>query len=287
MERKRERIADFEPTTVLASGDDSHFAVGKMKKKKNHDNSDDRHKSRDSAKKNGLKISVTRFDLLEDEQFGNSLKKLMTDVLCTGKNATVSADDIHDLKLSTPVMLKTAPQSPPAPHIILIITHSALRALEIIKMVSKSEERVVAKLFARHLKAEEQAQFLKTKDVGLGVGTPSRILQLYRMGALMPEKVSQLIFDVEPDVKNMCVLTNNDTQKDAVLLMHEYGADSIISAFQGVYQEPVEHVAPTQKHRVEVQQLEPEDAEEERWRNQKKKRQTPPVGPPGNGRRNY
>lgn len=45
---------------------------------------------------------------------------------------------------------------------------------------------VVAKLFAKHMKANEQAEFLKSKKVSIAVGTPARVGRLLADGELLP-----------------------------------------------------------------------------------------------------
>ncbi|KAL2914389.1 cms1 ribosomal small subunit [Polyrhizophydium stewartii] len=61
---------------------------------------------------------------------------------------------------------------------MLIVCSSAERTLEIIKHLKTLTGVRVAKLFARHIKLEEQIQQLNTHAFSIGVGTPHRISKL-------------------------------------------------------------------------------------------------------------
>ncbi|OAA75159.1 hypothetical protein LEL_07147 [Akanthomyces lecanii RCEF 1005] len=65
------------------------------------------------------------------------------------------------------------------PHSI-IVTGAGLRAADIVRAVKKfaSKEIAVAKLFAKHMKVDEQVKFLEKMRVSIVVGTPARALSL-------------------------------------------------------------------------------------------------------------
>jgi hypothetical protein len=64
----------------------------------------------------------------------------------------------------------------------LILSSSALRASHIFSTVRKQLPWLQAlKLFAKHIKVEEQVEWLK-KTVGLCVGTPNRMVKLRDLG---------------------------------------------------------------------------------------------------------
>ena len=69
---------------------------------------------------------------------------------------------------------------------LLIITASALRAVELSRAVApfKLPGCKTAKLFSKHMKRAEQGKFLKQKRIQLGLGTPARIAELTEDGAL-------------------------------------------------------------------------------------------------------
>lgn len=108
---------------------------------------------------------------------------------------------------------------------VLIITRSAVRACEMLKNLS-SLQRPVGKLFAKHMKLEEQVKYLQGPGSKLdaAIGTPNRILKLAETGALAkflqnPEGI--ILFDLDRDVKNYHVLTMPAVSSDTFLLLRK------------------------------------------------------------------
>nr|XP_055186344.1 uncharacterized protein C3orf26 homolog [Nyctereutes procyonoides] len=65
--------------------------------------------------------------------------------------------------------------------LMLIICSSAVRALELIRsMTAFRGDSKVMKLFAKHIKVQEQVKLLEKRVVHLGVGTPGRIKELIK-----------------------------------------------------------------------------------------------------------
>jgi len=93
--------------------------------------------------------------------------------------------------------------------LLLVICSSALRCLDVIRALREvSPEAKVAKLFAKHLKLEEQEKWLR-RIVKIGVGTPRRVSDLINKGALSLESCEHLILDAShKDVKNYTLLSN-------------------------------------------------------------------------------
>ena len=79
--------------------------------------------------------------------------------------------------------LKKSSEATGTPH-TLIIAAAALRAADLTRAVRKfqSKENAVAKLFAKHIKLKEQAEYCKKSRIGIGVGTPERVLALMKEG---------------------------------------------------------------------------------------------------------
>lgn len=79
--------------------------------------------------------------------------------------------------------LKRASPNTGTPH-TLILTAAALRAADLTRAVRKfqSKENVVAKLFAKHIKIKESVEFCQQTRIGIGVGTPERVLALIKLG---------------------------------------------------------------------------------------------------------
>ncbi|KAB0341817.1 hypothetical protein FD754_018743, partial [Muntiacus muntjak] len=80
--------------------------------------------------------------------------------------------------------------------LMLIVCGSAVRALELIRsMTAFKGDSKVMKLFAKHIKVQEQVKLLEKRVVHLGVGTPGRIKQLIKQGGLHLNPLKFLIFD--------------------------------------------------------------------------------------------
>merc|ERR1712054_488419 len=99
------------------------------------------------------------------------------------------------------------------PH-TLIVAGAGLRAADLTRAVKKfhGKDNLVAKLFAKHIKIEEQVNFLKNKKTGIGVGTPARLADLIDNGALSLENLQRIIVDASHiDQKKRGVIDMKDT----------------------------------------------------------------------------
>ncbi|KAI8837733.1 U3-containing 90S pre-ribosomal complex subunit-domain containing protein [Chytriomyces cf. hyalinus JEL632] len=76
---------------------------------------------------------------------------------------------------------------------ILIVTPSAERAITVIPALKPIGK--IAKLFARHMKVEEQVKQLQAHAFPVCVGTPNRILKLLEAGALKSENLGYVLLD--------------------------------------------------------------------------------------------
>lgn len=76
-----------------------------------------------------------------------------------------------------------APEAKATP-MVLVLTHAAVRAADLARALKplQSESHKIAKLFAKHLKVEEQVDFLNRQPIHIGVGTPNRIKLLVEQG---------------------------------------------------------------------------------------------------------
>uniref|UniRef100_A0A2K5VQY3 Cms1 ribosomal small subunit homolog n=1 Tax=Macaca fascicularis TaxID=9541 RepID=A0A2K5VQY3_MACFA len=84
--------------------------------------------------------------------------------------------------------------------LMLIICSSAIRALELIRsMTAFRGDSKVIKLFAKHIKVQEQVKLLEKRVLHLGVGTPGRIKELVKQGGfnLNPLKISGFRLELE------------------------------------------------------------------------------------------
>ncbi|XP_029980520.1 protein CMSS1 [Sphaeramia orbicularis] len=80
--------------------------------------------------------------------------------------------------------------------VLLIVCSSALRAIELLKQMTtfKGEAKAV-KLFAKHIKVEEQVKMLQKGITHIGVGTPGRISALIEKEGLSLRALRYLILD--------------------------------------------------------------------------------------------
>ncbi|XP_035995003.1 protein CMSS1 [Fundulus heteroclitus] len=80
--------------------------------------------------------------------------------------------------------------------VILIVCSSALRTIDLIKQLTafKGEGRAV-KLFAKHIKVEEQVKLLQKAVTHIGVGTPGRINALIEKEGLNLKALRYLVVD--------------------------------------------------------------------------------------------
>ena len=81
--------------------------------------------------------------------------------------------------------LKKPREKNACPH-TFVVTAAALRAADVNRALKKfqSKESHVAKLFAKHIKLKESIEFCQQTKIGMGVGTPGRILDLIKEGML-------------------------------------------------------------------------------------------------------
>ncbi|XP_053351873.1 protein CMSS1 isoform X2 [Clarias gariepinus] len=80
--------------------------------------------------------------------------------------------------------------------VLLIVCGSALRTIELIKQLTtfKGEAKVL-KLFAKHIKAEDQVKLLSKSVAHIGVGTPGRLNTLLEKDGLSLQGLRYLVLD--------------------------------------------------------------------------------------------
>ncbi|XP_020571426.1 protein CMSS1 [Phalaenopsis equestris] len=95
----------------------------------------------------------------------------------------------------------------PGSPAVLIISVSALSSLELLRGLKVYTKNCrPAKLFAKHMKVEEQIELLRSR-VNIASGTPSRIKKLIDMDALMLSRLAIIVLDIRRDVKGYSLLT--------------------------------------------------------------------------------
>lgn len=79
---------------------------------------------------------------------------------------------------------------------------------------------MVAKLFAKHIKLKQQIEMVKTARMGMGVGTPQRVIDLLEDGALKADCLERIVIDASHiDTKKRGILDMKETQVPLVQLL--------------------------------------------------------------------
>lgn len=115
----------------------------------------------------------------------------------------------------------------------IVLCASAIRAVDVARLLrgvagtsasaadakgSKGSSCIVAKLFSKHLKLEEQVAFLQSQRCPLAVATPARLLKLLEpegQGALKLDALNYLIIDGSyRDKKDQSIMTLPELRAD-------------------------------------------------------------------------
>ncbi|KAK6371371.1 Protein cms1 [Exophiala oligosperma] len=90
----------------------------------------------------------------------------------------------------------TACDAEAAPH-TLVIAPSGIRAADLYRelRVFNSEQSKVAKFIAKHMKLQENVEYMQKNKVGIVIGTPARIMDVIAAGAIKPGSVRRIVVD--------------------------------------------------------------------------------------------
>ncbi|KAK6330892.1 hypothetical protein TWF718_003090 [Orbilia javanica] len=93
--------------------------------------------------------------------------------------------------------LKSSPKAPGSPHTIFI-SPAALRAADVVRIMRKYQttDSQIAKFFAKHVKLSEHIEYSKKTRIGIAVGTPARLVDLIKDGALQIKYLQRVVLDV-------------------------------------------------------------------------------------------
>ncbi|KAG0172133.1 cms1 ribosomal small subunit [Apophysomyces sp. BC1034] len=113
-----------------------------------------------------------------------------------------------------------------ASPVALVITHSAVRAVDLVRALKEFNETAkVAKLFAKHMKIEEQIYYLEKQPLHLGVGTPNRIKALVDQGHLRLDRLELVVVDTERNAKRFNIFDNDTVRGDLFSFLGSHVAD--------------------------------------------------------------
>ncbi|MCJ1296368.1 hypothetical protein MMC34_007934 [Xylographa carneopallida] len=102
-----------------------------------------------------------------------------------------------------------------SPHTV-VVTAAGLRAADITRSlrIFQTKDAIVAKLFAKHKK------LIKAAEIGIGIGTPARLLALLDSGSLSMEKLERIVVDMSYiDQKKRGILDMKETFEPLVQLL--------------------------------------------------------------------
>ncbi|EJU05691.1 hypothetical protein DACRYDRAFT_13620 [Dacryopinax primogenitus] len=122
------------------------------------------------------------------------------------------------------IRLAQRPKNPAAPT-CLFLSPAALRAADVCRVLKASGLRgekggEVAKLFAKHFKLQQQADFLARTRVAVAVATPNRLHQLLEHDALGLSALSHIVLDSTwRDAKDRTLTSVPEVRTDVVALL--------------------------------------------------------------------
>jgi protein CMS1 len=117
--------------------------------------------------------------------------------------------------------LLNAPEAKSSPH-TLVVAGGGQRAADVARALRKFQTKdcMVAKLFAKHIKLKEAVETVKKSRMGMGVGTPQRIIDLLEDGALKTDCIERIVIDASHiDTKKRGILDMKETQVPLVTLL--------------------------------------------------------------------
>ncbi|KAL8798166.1 MAG: hypothetical protein Q9182_006897 [Xanthomendoza sp. 2 TL-2023] len=129
--------------------------------------------------------------------------------------------------------LSLAPKMPGSPHTV-VITSAALRAAELSRKLTvirvlrrfQTEDATVAKLFAKHIKLKDATVFVQKTRINIGIGTPSRMIDLLterQFKALKIDDLDRVIIDCSfVDQKKRSIFDMKETQRPLIQLLNRH-----------------------------------------------------------------
>ena len=100
---------------------------------------------------------------------------------------------------------------------VLVVCPGAVRATDVIRAFKPTlKYGKISKLFAKHMKIEEQEEFIQKNIVEIAVGTPNRILKFMQDQPSMFAHLDLIIMDSFIDVKNRSTFDMPECRKDFI-----------------------------------------------------------------------
>ncbi|KAG9520795.1 hypothetical protein KCV07_g4126, partial [Aureobasidium melanogenum] len=117
--------------------------------------------------------------------------------------------------------LSDAVKQKSTPHTI-VIAASGIRAADLTRALRKfqTKDSLIAKLFAKHIKLQEAIKMVKESKIGMGVGTPQRLIDLFDDGALSAGRLERIIIDASHiDSKKRGILDMKEVESPLIKLL--------------------------------------------------------------------
>ncbi|CAO3592589.1 unnamed protein product [Absidia cylindrospora] len=109
--------------------------------------------------------------------------------------------------------------------LIIVATHSAIRAADLSRgLQSFADMARIAKLFAKHIKMQEQIELLTTTPIHLAVGTPQRLLALAEQGALKLDQLELVVIDTDTTKGNYNLMEQLSGRESLFTFLNTYVA---------------------------------------------------------------
>lgn len=109
-------------------------------------------------------------------------------------------------------MTEAVPHGAPT---LLFVCASAVQANAMMKRLTLFRKAArMAKLFAKHIKIEQQKEMLESNVIHIAVGSPNRLQKLADLGALDMQRLRLICLDVSLDVKDRTIFDVPETRGD-------------------------------------------------------------------------
>lgn len=102
-------------------------------------------------------------------------------------------------------------------------------AMNIVNVHKQCPNLKIQKLFAKHIKINEQIDILKTTKIAIGGCTPNRLQKLVESGALLLDKLQYIILDTSLDGKQRTMFDIPEVSHDFWMLWSRYLAEKVNS----------------------------------------------------------
>ena len=98
--------------------------------------------------------------------------------------------------------------------LVIVLCASATRASQVLNRMKGLLHCAHAKLFAKHMKVQEQVEQLGSEHYPIAVGTPNRVIKLFELGALSDKQLQLVLIDNSEDTKTFTAMTLMGVRED-------------------------------------------------------------------------